>query len=215
MASDTPWHVHWSATARNAVMTLAAICGAFVFIRWGAPQSTAQLKITTAEAEIKAHDSQLIGIKEKLHIMESRIAEARATKLQADIDRDTTPVLAVKPVVDQTSSDRAVREIRIETHFENIGRTDVAIEPYLESRGVFCHAATQEATDIIERTQKLFDIERQLSPFSIDPPNLVEPAKSQYEALRGEFDRLHKDCPHGRIFLVGPGSQDVKWEKVD
>ena len=208
MAEGTPRFVHYSEAAKNFVMLIAALGALIVFLLWDRPARNVELERELAEAKLATQKAELRHLDAQLQWDNARREKALATVAEAEAVRDTTPLLTVRPEIQQSSAFKDVREIRVEPHFENKGKVDVQIEGVVVE--VYQGQPKERMAATIDRTNEMFSLNSYLQPLGGGPP-----ADEQQMQAMNRYNELSKQCPHGSIFFVGPGSPDIEWTKLD
>lgn len=214
MGSEPGKYYYISETLRNWAIVIG---GLFVFFWYGCDLNSARLMREQVDARIKAATEPLVTELAKLDT-KLRAAEIERTKAEGEIaelsaDYQATPIIRLQPSIVPGTSYKGVREFSLDADISNDGRAPVKLREIalIVSKGF----STVTAADKIDRTQRLWDLERQLgyTPPTNQPVS-SNPASEAVPSPDSEYQRLHQDCPHGELFGLYE-STDVQWETVE
>lgn len=103
----------------------------------------------------------------------------------------------------------SLRTIRLRMVLSNVGQKPVQIDSVgvKVSRGQL----SETASDVVARANALYALERQIPWHG----TMVTPQEEgELNKLWDEYNELHKNCPHGQLFIVGADASDVEWQEI-
>lgn len=206
--SDQPRFYLISETIRNWAIAAGA---AFIFVWYGCDLNTARKISAEVDARVATITEPLRVDLEKLN---SKLREVQIAKETFEVEiakhetgRKLSPVIRVKPFVESSNSYKGVRAFTLETLVANDGEVPVRVRKI--SLNVLTGRVSKDAGDVIDRTQKLWDLEPYASP------GLLSDVTGTPSEAQTKYQELHKDCPHGILISLDSSSKDIEWEKVD
>lgn len=202
MADQTP---KWHYVADVVIKSLALLGAMFAYTTLSKPTAEVQNLSTKIDTALKEQTKEFdLKLKES----ESRRSVATAGLAEIELQRSTEPLLSVKPVIDETPSYYDVRGLQFQAQFTNVGLHDLVISRI--DMEVFNGRIKNEAGEIIERAQKIAQC---LEVLAQKPTS--DEDKIRQEEVRKALGELRKNCPHGRVFQIGPESKDIEWNRLD
>lgn len=182
-------HPDWAIAWDIGIKAAALVGAVFVYFTHGCEFNRINSHVTRLEGQLSEAQTEL-----------SR-ATIALTEAQT---KQTSSELAARVVVtadiDQPILEGPLSEINLQLVASNIGNESATIDSVEVE--VYRGDMTEAAIDVVKRARTLLEIERQ-NPWS-HPEN---------EQLIQEYNKLHEDCPHGHLFLVGDDSDDISWKR--
>lgn len=173
------------------------------------------LELSVKDANTKLADAQAEAAKSGIQLSNVQAELTAAQKAKTEIE--IGPRIVVTPQLDQPQLDEPLQEVRLVLIISNIGNASAKISS--AEVDVFRGSFSASASKVVENAKNLLRLERQMRPpdvlFDTNPkppsdPNTI--ANAQQE-LQRQYDELHKDCPHGRLFQL-EGTTDMDWKKA-
>lgn len=173
----------------------------------------APLRQTLTNHDIRAQEleNELAPLKTRVVELEARKEEANAALAEFEAKRAGSQILQIKPAVEESQSIGDIREITLETIFTNAGTLPVTVsELQIE---VYEARPSQRAWEPLSKTLQLEYLRGKLfiDPYSSD----FEQDPQKRAEFQQQYDELHQDCPHGRLFAIDASSVDVDWTLLE
>ncbi len=173
----------------------------------------------------------MAGVVVMFFVVTRPAAEIDLARKTLEANKDSKPLLSIKPTISQPPSFKGVRRLQVHAQLANKGLTDVAIKAIRVN--VFRGTISAEAQDVVSRTQIIADSLEIINsptpaPIPIDPTvilgedKVVQPSKDEETAKQRakeratkEYEQLRLKCLHGQVFLISEKSADIEWKALE
>jgi hypothetical protein len=206
---------HWYLLTDLIIKCLAILGSVYLFIAVTKPTADVDLRL-------KQHET----------------TKSQATSITAIVEANKSiePLLSIKPIIEQTSSDKDVRGLHIETQLSNVGLIDIVLKR-IEIEAYEGKVST-EVYDVINRTQKIHEYVETRGIQRIVPPSdnqtktisqrWADSLKFMKQDYMSGFDKTKEEKqgledgikliekpPPGQLFLISEKSKDITWSHLD
>ncbi len=211
-------HPEWTYknnAVRNWVAYIAILVSAIVYFNIDRKREAADLELKHQELITKEVDSRfsesIAPFEKQLKEVVKRETTAKAKIAELEAEKSGSQILVVEPVVTQSGSVQDIREINVELYLKNVGISPTTVSEIRME--IFEAALSADARGFIARTQAIYENRRLLDELL----NQIGGDVDQSRRLQTEesLKELEKNCPHGHLFAIGPGSVDVEWKPLD